>query len=81
MGTDKRDNVTLKRVDRLNPGMVVGRDIHSSAGTRLLSEGDVLSSQDIQRLQDWNKRCIHVKDPDGNSPNNDHTSSNFRQAS
>lgn len=82
MGNTSDEDIILTRVDRLEPGMVVARDIHTAEGIRLLSEGDELTFDDIDRLKSWNKRSIyileHPEDPENSDPNN---AESYRQAS
>ncbi|MFB6346529.1 MAG: hypothetical protein ABEK50_12285 [bacterium] len=82
MDPDQDKDIILKRVDRLEPGMTVARDIHSSKGCRLLSAGDELTYDDIDRLKRWNKRSIYIQDPDENSSEDQSgTRSDYREAS
>lgn len=82
MSSESNEDIVLVRVDRLEPGMVVARDIHTDEGIRLLSEGDELSFEDIDRLKQWNKRSIYIKGPDDGDTNSDPDDAEpYRQAS
>lgn len=83
MGAESNENIVLVRVDRLEPGMVVARNIHTDEGIRLLSEGDELTFEDIDRLKQWNKRSIYIVDPaeDDDSNSNPNGAEPYRQAS
>lgn len=52
------------RVRELEPGMVLARNVHSSDGCVLLSEGDQLDIQDIERLKRWKKSYVYVYPPE-----------------
>lgn len=71
MSTKNNEDIRLVRVDRLEPGMVVARDIHTDEGIRLLSEGDELTLDDIDRLKQWNKRSIYIIEPENGNTNSD----------
>lgn len=81
MGSDSNEHILLKRVDRLEAGMVVARDIHSRDGCRLLSAGDELTYDDIDRLKRWSKRSIHIHDPEAESKDENQDEPNYREAS
>lgn len=81
MSTDESDNIVLMRVDRLEPGMEVARSIHSEGGCRLLSEGDELTYDDIERLKRWKKRSIYIVAPEEEEAPDDENGGGYRQAS
>ncbi|MFP4686937.1 MAG: hypothetical protein ACLFN5_02375 [bacterium] len=49
-----------KRIQQLEPGMVLARTVYSSDGCPLLQEGQELGEREIQRLEQWRKRYVYV---------------------
>lgn len=65
------ENITRQfRVRDLEVGMVVARPVHSEDGSRLVSEGEALAVEDIDRLKQWNVRRVTVTDESAREEDN-----------
>ncbi len=50
-----------KRTRKLEAGMVLHKPVHSRDGSRLFPEGQKLSKEDIQKLENWKVRFVYVE--------------------
>lgn len=76
--TSEDEPIMQKRVRDLNTGMVLAKPVYSSDGCTLLQADKVLTSRDISRLREWDKRFVYVKFQDNSE---DEAKGPFAQAS